>query len=209
MMGLIAKTSAAASSFKPVPPGMHLGRCYRIVDLGTQRFENKGKVQIQPKVMLQWEVHSEDDEGNPTVTDKGEPMSISKNYTLSLAEISHLRTDLKTWRGRDFTPEELRGFHLKNVLGAWGMLSVVHSDKGGVTYSNVASVNPVPAKMKQAGLPAGHNELKFFDLSAPDMELYESFGRKLQEKIAASPEWQELKSGKSTSLSEMEDDIPF
>lgn len=210
-MGLIA-TASETSSFQPVPPGMHLARCYRIVDLGTQKSDYEGKARIQPKIMLQWEVHSEDDEGKPLVTDKNEPMSISKNYTLSLGEKATLRTDLKTWRGRDFTPEELRGFHLKNVLGAWCMLSVTITNRDGKEYSNVAIVNPVPAKIKQAGLPAGHNALKFFDLSAPDMELYESFSRKLQEKIAASPEWQELKSGnkKSASLAEMEDDsIPF
>lgn len=209
-MGLLVAAKSEGSTFTPVPPGMHLARCYRIVDLGTQKSEYQGQAKIRPMVMLQWEVHSEDDEGKPLVTDKGEPMSISKNYTLSLGEMAALRNDLKTWRGRDFTAEELRGFHLKNVLGAWCMLSVTRTDKGDRTYSNVTSVNPVPAKIKQGGLPKGHNELRFFDLTEPDMELYESFSRHLQEKISLSPEWQSRHNHKPKSLAEMEDDsIPF
>jgi len=58
--------------------------------------------------MFKFEVHGEDDQGNPLVTSKGEPMSISKNYTASLSDMATLREDLKNWRGRDFTPEELR-----------------------------------------------------------------------------------------------------
>jgi hypothetical protein len=37
------------------------------------------------------------------------------------------------WRGREFTPEELKGFHLKNILGAWCMISVVHNENDGKT----------------------------------------------------------------------------
>ena len=37
-MSLIAKsTEGSGSSFVTVPPDMHLARCYRIVDLGTQK----------------------------------------------------------------------------------------------------------------------------------------------------------------------------
>jgi hypothetical protein len=85
-MGLIAKNSGGGGGFTPVPPGMHLARCYRVIDLGTQSGTFQGVVTKKPKVMFQFEVHSEDDAGNSLVTDKGEPMSISKNFSLSLAE---------------------------------------------------------------------------------------------------------------------------
>ena len=78
-MGLIAKDSGGGSEFTPVPAGMHLARCYRVIDLGTQDSTYLGTVTKKPKVMFQFEVHGEDDAGNPIVTAKGEPMSISKN----------------------------------------------------------------------------------------------------------------------------------
>ena len=126
-MSLVAKDSGGGGSFTPVPPGMYLARCYRIVDLGTQKSEYKGVMKSLRKVMLQFEVHGEDDAGNAILTAKNEPMSISKNFTLSLAEKATLRTDLQTWRGKEFTAEELRGFELKNVLGAWAMLNISKS----------------------------------------------------------------------------------
>ena len=113
-MSLIARASEGGT-FTPVPPGMHLARCYRVVDLGTQKSEYLGQVKNLPKIMIQFEVHSEDDNGNALVTPKGEPMTISKNFTLSLAEKATLRKDLVSWRGREFTNDELNGFELKNI----------------------------------------------------------------------------------------------
>jgi hypothetical protein len=216
-MGLTAKASSE-SSFKPVPAGMHLARCYRIIDLGTQTTEWQGKEKKNYKIMVLWEVHGEDDQGVALVTDRGEPMSISKNYTMSLGEMSTLRADLKAWRGRDFTPEELRGFQLKNVLGAWCMLTVARTEgQNGKEYSNVVSVNPVPAPIKKAGMPSGFNDLAVFDLDNPDMALFDTFSEKLKAKIQSSPEWkargsaseQYQKQQNASSLSEMDDDIPF
>ena len=172
-MGLTVKASGGSSTFKPVPSGMHLARCYRIVDMGTQITTWKGVSKEQPKVMLQFEVHSEDADGNAVVTDKGEPMSISKNFTASLEEKAILRQELENWRSRAFTKEELKGFHLKNVLGAWAMLSVVKEQgNDGNEYTNISSINPVSSQIKKAGLPEGHNELKIFDLENPDMALF-------------------------------------
>jgi hypothetical protein len=214
-MGLTAKASSE-SSFKPVPAGMHLARCYRIIDLGTQTTEWQGKEKKNYKIMMLWEVHGEDDHGAALVTDRDEPMSISKNYTMSLGEMSTLRADLKAWRGRDFTPEELRGFQLKNVLGAWCMLTVARTEgQNGKEYSNVVSVNPVPAPIKKAGMPSGFNDLAVFDLDNPDMALFDTFSDKLKTKIQSSPEWkgssseQYQKQQNASSLSEMDDDIPF
>ena len=58
------------------------------------------------------------------------PAAISKEFTLSLHERANLRRVLISWRGRQFTAEELGGFELANVLGANAMLNVVHNDRG-------------------------------------------------------------------------------
>jgi len=219
-MSLTAKDSGGGS-FTPVAPGMHLARCYRIVDLGTQKSEYKGQVKHLQKVMIQFEVHGEDDNGNALVTAKGEPMSISKNFTLSLSEKATLRIDLQAWRGRDFTADELRGFELKNVLGAWAMITAAKSaGNNGKEYTNIISINPVPVAIKKAGLPEGFNKLAMFVIENPDMELFDTFGNGLKEKIQGSPEWRARNGGQEqpparkptntgSGFDDMEDDIPF
>ena len=218
-MALIAKESGGGGGdFTPVPQGMHLARCYRVIDLGTQESTYLGTVKHLPKVMLQFEVHGEDDDGKPIVTSKGEPMSISKNFTLSLGEMATLRKDLQTWRGREFTPEELRGFELKNVLGAWAMISVIKAmGNNGKEYTNIAAIMSVPLAIKKGGIPEGHNDLKLFSIDEPDMALFDSFSNGLREKIQKSPEWQ-ARGGSSAPTTaktassdsdDMDDDIPF
>jgi hypothetical protein len=216
-MSLTARDSGGGS-FTPVAPGMHLARCYRIVDIGTQKTEYQGQIKHQQKVMMQFEVHGDDDEGNALVTSKGEPLSISKNFTLSLSENATLRKDLQAWRGRQFTPEELRGFELKKVLGAWCMLTVAKSTgNNGKEYTNIMSINPVPAAIKRSGLPEGFNNEAMFTIDNPDMELFETFSSSLKEKIQATPEWRARNAGQPVSkpapsgsgFDDMMDDCPF
>ena len=217
-MSLTARDSGGGS-FTPVSPGMHLARCYRIVDMGTQKTEFQGQAKHLQKVMLQFEVHGEDDNGKPLVTAKGEPMSISKNFTLSLAEKATMRKDLQAWRGRDFTPEELRGFELKNVLGAWAMITASKAlGNNGKEYTNIVSINPVPVAIKRGGMPEGFNKLAMFVISNPDMELFETFGNGLKEKITSSPEWrarspaqnpQPAPGSMGSGFDDMDDDCPF
>lgn len=219
-MALIAKeTGGVGGDFTPVPQGMHLARCYRVIDLGTQESTYLGKTKNLAKVMLQFEVHGEDDSGKPILTAKGEPMSISKNFTLSLGDMATLRKDLQTWRGKEFTADELRGFELKNVLGQWAMISVIKAmGTNGKEYTNVAGIMSVPASIKKAGFPKGHNELKLFSIDEADMVLFESFSNGLKEKIGKSPEWQ-ARNGSSapankpssggSGFDDMDDDVPF
>ena len=203
---LIARATQT-STFKPVPPGSHLARCYRIIDLGTQKTTFNGESKFIKKVMFQFEVHSEDDDG-PLKTDKGEPMSISKNYTLSLSEKAVLRADLEAWRGREFTREELQGFELKNVLGAWCLITVTRATgNDGKEYTNITAVSPVPKAMKQ-NLPTPFNQVGIFYIDDPDMEMFETLSERIRQKITETPEWKSR--GKSSSAP-IEDDesIPF
>jgi hypothetical protein len=218
-MGLTVKASGVTSQFKQVPPGMHLARCYRVIDMGTQITTWKGATKQQPKVMLQFEVHSEDASGHALITDKGEPLSISKTFTASLGENAILRQELENWRSRAFTQEELNGFELKNVLGAWALLSVVKEvGNDGNEYTNISSINPVSSQMKKAGLPDPHNELTIFDMEDPNMELFETFSNKMKEKLQATPEWKERFSNSQSfnpvtapkkGFEDMDSDIPF
>jgi hypothetical protein len=127
-----------------------------------------------------------------------------------------LRKELENWRSTAFTEVELAGFKLKNILGAWAMLSVV-KEKGvdGNDYTNISSINPVSSQIKKAGLPTPHNPLKVFDLDDPDMELFETFGNKTKEVIKSSPEWNQKKTPApkqkepSSGFDDMDNDVPF
>jgi hypothetical protein len=209
----------SGGDFKPVPAGLHLARCYRIIDTGTQLSEYDGTQKLQRKISLYWELHGKDDDGNSLVTDKGEPLAIFKNYTLSWHEKASLRIDLQNWRNKPFTEVEMKKFDLSTILGAWCMLTVVpRPGKTGKTYSNVKGVAPVPSIIKQAGLPDGVNPTKEFRLAEPDYELFETFGKGLKARIESSPEWKALQGKKpaptpvkapSSGFDDMEDDLPF
>ena len=157
-MSFIVENTSTGGDFTPVPAGLHLARCYRIVDLGTQQSEYMGETKHQRKIMLGWELHGKDDEGNELVTSRGDPLAIFKNYTLSWNEKATLRNDLQGWRNKPFTEEEMRRFDISTILGAWCMLNVIERPgKSGKMYSNVGSIAPVPSVVKQAGLPPAVN----------------------------------------------------
>jgi len=76
------------------------------------------------------------------------------------------------------------------------------------------------AALKQGGMPEGVNPLEIFNLSEPDMKLFDSFSKQLQEKIMQSPEWQKIshKGGFEVTTDDdfdinpvvgIDDDIPF
>lgn len=208
--------STGSKEFKLVPAGTHLARCYRIVDLGTQNSEWNGEEKRQRKLMLGWEIHSEDAEGIPLLTEKGDPMAIFKNYTMSWSENANLRKDLQAWRGEPWTDAEANRFDLKNILGKWCMLNVIHrAGNNGKTYANVAGISPVPAIYKKAGLPDGANDLQVFRLAEPDWSVFETFSDGLKKKISASPEYAALQGRAKpaqeagSGFEDMEDDIPF
>lgn len=215
--------STGNKDFKMVPPGTHLARCYRIVDIGTQATEWQGQQKFLRKVMIGWEIHGEEDNGAPLLTDEGEPLAMFKNYTLSWSENANLRKDLQAWRGTPWTDAEASRFDLKNILGQWCMVNVIHAEgKNGKTYANVAGITPVPSMIKKAGLPQGVNKLQLFRLAEPDWELYETFSKGLKAKIEASPEFKAIKSrpapkqatpapagSTGSGFDDMDDDIPF
>lgn len=207
------------TEFERVAPGLHLARCYRIIDLGTQKTDYKGQVKMSRQVMLGWEILGSDEEGKPIRMKDGRPFAIFRNYTLSWADSSNLRQSLQSWRGKPFSPEEMRKFDLKNILGAWCMLNVIDkpSKDGQKTFSNVANITPVPGMIKQSGLPPPVNEAQIFTLQAPDWAIFETFSQNLKNKIMASPEYAKAKSpasdfddtGFKNNPVDLDDEIPF
>ena len=216
-MAFIATDSGGNGNFKRVPPGAYIGRCYSLIDLGTQLSTGQYGEKLQHKIRIGWELFGEDENGEPlTVEVDGHtmPMTISKSYTVSLHEKAGLRKDLAAWRGRDFTEEEAKGFDVQKLLGVYCMVNVTSSETNGKTYSNVAGLTPLPGALKNSK-PAPVHEIVVFDLDAPDMKVFDSFHEKLQEAIKKSPEWARV-AGRlhpvqhhaSSGFGDIDDDIP-
>ena len=189
-MAFIA-TDSGGGNFKRVPPGAYIGRCYSLVDLGTQLTTGQYGEKLQHKLRIGWELFGEDEEGKPLTIDvdgKEMPLTITKGYTVSLHEKSGLRRDLAAWRGKDFTDEEAKGFDVSKLIGAYCMVNVTTSETNGKTYSNVAGLTPLPGALKNSK-PAPVHEPVVFDLDKPDMKVFNTFHEKLQEAIKRSPEW--------------------
>ncbi|ENX9783480.1 TPA: hypothetical protein WN041_002238, partial [Neisseria gonorrhoeae] len=147
----------------------------------------------QHKILVQWEI---DPEGDPEMLmPDGRPYLISRRYTASLHSKSQLATDLKSWRGRDFTPEERDNFDLRNILGKPCLLSIAHqeSSDGKTTYANISAISN---KMKSYTPKHPDNAVFAFDLSDPDWANYGLLNEKLREQIAKSPEYAEAVNGR-------------
>lgn len=215
-MGFVA-SDTGGGNFNRVPAGVHIGRCYSLIDLGTQLTSGQYGEKMQHKIRIGWELFGEDEEGKPLTYEadgKEMPMVISKNYTMSLGDKANLRKDLSAWRGKDFSDEEAKAFDISKLVSAYCMVNVATSETNGKTYSNVVGLTPIPAALKNAK-PAGVHAVVMFDLDKPDMKVFDTFHQHLQETIKKSPEWARIERGGSDQRPQDEgvpageDDIPF
>ena len=211
-MAFIASDNGGGGNFKRVPQGVFIGRCFSLIDLGTQFTDGAYGPKSQHKIRIGWELFGDDENGEPlTIEVDGQqmPLTISKSYTVSLHEKAGLRRDLAAWRGKDFTEEEAKAFDVSKLLGAYCMVNVTTSETNGKTYSNVAGLTPLPGALKNAKPAPVHDDL-VFDLDKPDMTVFASFHEKLQEAIKKSPEWARM-SGKPRHDAPMmeEEETPF
>ena len=195
-------SDSGGGDFEQPPVGTFVGRCIKIIDIGTQKGEWQGKANFKRQVVIGWELPTElMAEGDYA----GKPFVVSKFYTASLGEKANLRKDLQNWRGREFTSEELAGFDSKNILGKPCMLSLTANDKG---KTRVTGVMAMPKGME---VPAQINQGVYFSLDEFDTNVFEGLPKGFKAMITASPEYQHVnKTGKpSGSMSDLDDDTPF
>jgi len=157
--------------------------CCLLADLGDQYSEKFGTT--QRKVVISWELPNEK-------LDNGETRRLSNTYTASLNSKGNLRKDLISWRGRDFTVDELKKFDLRNIVGAPCMLSVIHKvGQDGTKRAVIGGIMKLPKGMP---LPALTNGFTIFDLDEDDAE----------DKLAELPEWIQTRIKESETWKERE-----
>jgi hypothetical protein len=178
-MGIIAKSNGG--DFELTPNGSFIGRCYRMIDIGTQPgFTDQDKP--QRKVYIYWEL-LEDEDGEPVTMKDNRPFSVNKKYTLSINPKANLRKDLDAWRGIAFKDDEAEAFDITKLLGTYCRIQVVHEDSNGKTYANVSSIGYTKKK------PEGVNDTSWWSVEEPDMEVFEKMPDYFKEKIEQSPEF--------------------
>ncbi len=174
----VAKESG--KEFTPIPAGSHIGRCFGVISLGTQA---SPMYPSSFKVMLMFEVPAETFEIDGVQT----PMTIQKEYTLSLSEKANLRHDLQSWRGREFTAKELEGFAVEKVIGQPCMLSIVHKVSAKKkTYAHIASISGIPKGMQ---CPVQFHKTLKFEVDDGMHESFKALPEWIQKKIQICEEW--------------------
>jgi len=210
-MGLTVKDNGGGD-YELIPAATYIATSFILVDLGTHHEEYQGTPKTNQKIYIGWELNDTDSQGRP--------YTIGKFYTASLGQKANLRKDLIAWRGRDFTPDELDAFHLKNILGKSCSIGIIHKKVGEYDKARISSIQALPK-----GTPsyAAVNQPLVFDLDEFNSALYEKLPSFLKDEIKESIEYkamvesgfvvadQEAPADNSFSANDLltEDDIPF
>lgn len=177
-MSLNLSTDAA---YELPPAGSLPARCCHVIDLGTQTLDYQGEAKQVHKIAIAWQLEERKIDGTPFV--------VSRRFTASLHEKAALRAFLEAWRGKPFTPEELKGFALPRLINAPCLLNIVHAEHGGNTYADIKGASPLPRGMTP---PPEVKDPIVFDLDDPKTwHAFDRLSKRQQETIAASSEWQE------------------
>lgn len=148
---MIVKGSSGGT-YTPHPEGQYGAVCVDVVDMGVV------DGQFGPKHKLRLVFYC----GESEARDGGHiPLTVSEMFTASLHEKSNLRTFVKSWRGKDFSDEELNGFDFERMVGAPAFVDVQHHNAAnGKVYANIASIMRLPSGMQAPQTPAEYIRVK-------------------------------------------------
>jgi hypothetical protein len=207
----------------PIEPGSYPSRLVQIIDLGLQPQEYLGETK-DPKneIMTTYECSDEfmkDEEGNE-LEDK--PRWISETFTLNSLNSDKAKSTL---RYTALDPELTYDGDWSKLLETPATITIVNKagtgkNKGKV-FNNISAVSAMRAR-DAAALPKLRNEAKAFSMDTPDVEMFLSFPKFVQDKIKAGLEFKGSKLdnllAKHTGKKEdkpakkgekLDDDIPF
>ena len=170
-------------SLPPINGGTYPAVCVGVIDLGEQHNEKFNK--YADKVLFIWELPSVliDVEGEQ------KPRWLSRDFSATLNEKSNLTKFLVSWRGKNFTEEELNGdgFDLKQMLGEGCLLQVIVEEKEGKQYNRITGCVGLPAGMPA---PVTASDLLWFDMDEWDDDAIAKFPEWVQGKIKKSTQYQ-------------------
>lgn len=163
----------------PVEPGVYIGICVGVIDLGEQYSETFKKYSNDVKIV--WELAGE------TVEVDGEqkPRQLSKDFAIATNKKGKLRAFLSSWNGKQYSDEEFAELELFDQLGKACQLNVVLNDTG--EYANIDNLMPLP---KGVPVPTTATPFIQWDMNNWDDEIFKSLPDWVQEKIKKSTQYQ-------------------
>lgn len=205
-MSIIASTTQR----ELIPAGNYIARCYQLIEIGTVTDIVMGKTSTSKKVRIGWELPDEmkvfDEKIGP------QPRVISVEYTLSTGKKATLRAMLASWRGKDFTEEEAKGFDITKLIGAGCMINIIH--KAGVAdptklYEKIAGITPLPKGVK---LPAAINTPFILSYDAWELDKFAKLPEFISNRMKDSAEFKAMLNPQETHIGaddEIANDLPF
>lgn len=163
----------------PVEPGVYIGICIGVIDLGEQ-YSEKFK-SYSNKVKIIWELVGETIE----VDGKQEPRQLSKEFTVSTSKKSNLRGFVSSWNGKSYTDEEFGELDLFDQIGRACQLQVALNDTG--EYANVDNLMALP---KGVPAPTSTTPPIRWDMDNWDDKVFEELPLWAQEQIKKSTQYQ-------------------
>lgn len=125
------KIQSSNSKFEPCPEFTGKAVCVDVTPLRKQQSQY-GERDVF-KVVFEVDLQKED----------GSRFAVwSRNFTPTLNEKASFRKFLKGWFGRDLSSAELKEFDTESLLGKPAQVVVVHENKDGETYANIAACTP-------------------------------------------------------------------
>jgi hypothetical protein len=164
-----------------IEPGVYPARLVQLIDLGLQAqkpYQGKDKPPAQ-KIMLTYELVDEfmrDEEGGD-ILDKPRWISETLPFYGLFADKAK-----STQRYLAFDPKQEWEGEFAKAIGMPINVAVVNNMKGEKVYDNVATISAMRPRDAQQ-CPELVNPTKVFDLDTPDLEVFNSFPKWIQEEI--------------------------
>jgi hypothetical protein len=118
--------------------------------------------------------------------DEPKPFSISREFGFSMHAKSKLRPFIEGMLGTVLFDKEADNFDFESLLGPECMLNVVHEEKNGNVYANIAGTATLPRGLEA---PALVNEKKMIDVNTAPFEEIEALPNFIREKMQSSDEY--------------------
>jgi hypothetical protein len=159
----------------------------QIIDLGLQpqkEFQGKAKPPCQ-EIMLTYELSDVF-----MLDEEGEELEDKPRWISEVLPFYGLFADKakSTQRYKAFDPTEEWEGDFSKALGMPCNVTIVNNVKGDKTYTNVANVASISEK-KAAKMNELKNPTKAFDLDEPDLEIFNSLPKWIQDKIKGNLEY--------------------
>lgn len=171
----------------PLPPGMHIARCYFMVDMGdcTENIPGKG-TQIIHKICIGFEFP----QLQTMINNQPEIATLRKEFTLSMTKNSKLRPFVEGWRGRAYTDDEAKKFDVAKLVGHSCLINIINgTTKQGKSFDEIGAITPLMNGMQA---PPQINPTVLWEWDNPKQEMFSLIPKYIVNKMQNTTQWRKL-----------------